>query len=113
MPTTTLTNGSTFSGSSTYNGWTYDNSVVYVSGMLSNSSGASVRLFEVNRQKLISLSASSDGVNHAGTVATNGRPAIDGLTAVITVSVSQQGSSGTETASGVPAGTRYVCERQT
>lgn len=68
-------------------------------------------LLEVGRQKLISLSAPSDGVNHASTVETNGRPAIDGLTAVITVSVSQQGSSGTATASGVPAETRYACAR--
>ncbi|KAK4688564.1 hypothetical protein P7C73_g1548, partial [Tremellales sp. Uapishka_1] len=66
IPSETLTNQSTFTGSSTFDNYTYSTSVKYVSGLLQNS---------------------SDGVNHYLSVAENGKPAIDGLVAVLTVTI--------------------------
>lgn len=62
----TVTNQSTFSGSTSFANYTYQTDVTYVSGLLSNS---------------------SDGVNHYLTVESDGYPAIDGLVAVMTVKI--------------------------
>jgi len=56
----------TFSGQSNYGGYTYETTVTYVSGLLSNS---------------------SEGVNHPITVEQDGRPAQDGLVAVLEVKI--------------------------
>ncbi|KAG6331347.1 hypothetical protein ID866_7743 [Astraeus odoratus] len=64
ISTAALTNTSTFSGQTSYGGYTYQTTVDYVSGLLQNS---------------------SDGINHAYTVAYNGSNAIDGLVAIMTV----------------------------
>lgn len=61
IDTGVLTNVSTFQGQTAFNGYTYSTTVTYVSGLLGNS---------------------SDGVNHAGDVASAGKYAIDGLVSV-------------------------------
>ncbi|WVR07193.1 hypothetical protein IAU60_004234 [Kwoniella sp. DSM 27419] len=66
IDTLSLTNTSTFSGQGMYNNYTYRTDVQYVSGLLMNS---------------------SDDINHYLTVAVDGRPAIDGLVAVLTVKI--------------------------
>ena len=66
IPTLDLTNTSTYSGQTTFNNYTYQTDVTYVPGLLSNS---------------------SDGVNHYITVEEDGRPAIDGLVAVMQVKI--------------------------
>lgn len=66
IPTAKLTNTSTYSGRTSFNGYNYHTSVVYVSGLLANS---------------------SQGVNHYQGVATNKSFAIDGLVAVLTVQI--------------------------
>ncbi|KII90695.1 hypothetical protein PLICRDRAFT_174075 [Plicaturopsis crispa FD-325 SS-3] len=66
IPTETLTNASTYSGSTSYNGYTYSTSVQYVSGLLPNT---------------------SDGINHFQSVPINGSNAVDGLVAVMTVKI--------------------------
>ncbi|WVQ99268.1 hypothetical protein IAU59_006400 [Kwoniella sp. CBS 9459] len=66
IDTLTLTNTSTFSGQGSYMNYTYQTDVQYVSGLLKNS---------------------SDDINHYITVEEDGRPAIDGLVAVLTVKI--------------------------
>ncbi|WVF71612.1 hypothetical protein IAT40_006420 [Kwoniella sp. CBS 6097] len=66
IDTLTLTNQSTFSGQGSYMNYTYQTDVQYVPGLLKNS---------------------SDDINHYITVEDNGRPAIDGLVAVLTVKI--------------------------
>ncbi|OCF43139.1 hypothetical protein I317_02983 [Kwoniella heveanensis CBS 569] len=66
IDTLTLTNQSTFSGQGSYMNYTYQTDVQYVSGLLKNS---------------------SDDINHYITVEEDGRPAIDGLVAVMTVKI--------------------------
>lgn len=66
IPTLNLTNSSTFSGSTSYNGYTYKTDVSYVSGLLENT---------------------SIGINHNLTVGGNGISACDGLVAVLTVRI--------------------------
>lgn len=66
IPTTELTNGTTYSGQTTASNYTYSTSVQYVSGLASNT---------------------SDGINHADTVSADGAPASDGLVAVLTVKI--------------------------
>jgi len=61
IDTFSLTNTSTFQGQTSFNGYTYSTTVTYVSGLLGNT---------------------SDGVNHAGDVAPEGRYAMDGLVSV-------------------------------
>lgn len=65
IPTSNLTNSSSYSGSTSYKGYTYQTSVQYVSGLLSNT---------------------SDGINHYQGFSEN---AVDGLVAVMTVSISE------------------------
>ncbi|KAF8228785.1 hypothetical protein L208DRAFT_1289762 [Tricholoma matsutake] len=64
-PTTSMT----FSGSTSFAGYIYKTSAILVSGLLPNT---------------------SIGVNHNTTVGVNGANAIDGLVAVLTVSITQQ-----------------------
>ncbi|KIY51536.1 hypothetical protein FISHEDRAFT_7375, partial [Fistulina hepatica ATCC 64428] len=68
IPTDNLTNTTTYSysGSTTANGYTYRTDIIYLSGLLQNT---------------------SVGINHYATVSVDGRPAIDGLVAVFTVSI--------------------------
>ncbi|KIL66727.1 hypothetical protein M378DRAFT_346897 [Amanita muscaria Koide BX008] len=69
IPTLNLTNSSTFSGTTSANSYTYHNNIQYVSGLLQNS---------------------SMGVNHNASVPINGLNAIDGLVAVIEVTITGQ-----------------------
>ncbi|KAB5592825.1 hypothetical protein CTheo_3745 [Ceratobasidium theobromae] len=64
-PTPSGTNP-TFTGRTTYGGYTYETTATYVSGLLSNS---------------------SEGVNHPITVEYSGRPAQDGLVAILEVKI--------------------------
>ncbi|KIJ17566.1 hypothetical protein PAXINDRAFT_167571 [Paxillus involutus ATCC 200175] len=66
IPTENLTNASTYSGQTSFNGYTYQTSVNYISGLLQNT---------------------STGINHFQSVAVNGSNAIDGLVAVMTVKI--------------------------
>ncbi|KAH0826186.1 hypothetical protein J3R83DRAFT_5618 [Lanmaoa asiatica] len=72
IPTSTVTNASTYSGQTSFNGYTYKTTVNYVSGLLQNT---------------------SDGINHYQTVAVNGANAVDGLVAVMTVNITSQPST--------------------
>jgi hypothetical protein len=66
IPTANLTNTSTFSGSTSFNGYTYKTDVAYVSGLLQNT---------------------SIGINHNLTVGSLNVSACDGLVAVLTVKI--------------------------
>ncbi|KLO08546.1 hypothetical protein SCHPADRAFT_908523 [Schizopora paradoxa] len=66
--TTSLTANATFSGQTSAQGFTYQTSVIYLSGLLPNT---------------------SDGINHFITVG-DGQNAVDGLVAVLTVKISQR-----------------------
>jgi len=72
IPTETLTNQSTFTGSTSYGGYTYSHSIKYVSGLLPNT---------------------SIGINHNQTVGTPTLNAIDGLVAVMQIDITAQPSS--------------------
>lgn len=72
LPTANMTNTSTYSGQTSFNGFTYATTVTYVSGLLQNT---------------------SDGINHYSSVAVNGQNAIDGLVAVLTVKLVQHAGS--------------------
>jgi len=69
IPTTSLTNASAYSGQTSFGGYTYQTSVKYVSGLLQNT---------------------SIGINHNDTVPLNGQNAIDGLVAVLAVTITQR-----------------------
>jgi hypothetical protein len=69
LPSGNLNTSLTFSGSTSSAGYTYKTSAILVSGLLANT---------------------SIGVNHNTTVGINGNNAIDGLVAVLTVSITQQ-----------------------
>ncbi|KAI6151426.1 hypothetical protein EDD17DRAFT_1765650 [Pisolithus thermaeus] len=69
IPTQKLTNTSTYSGQTSFGGYTYQTSVNYISGLLQNT---------------------SQGINHYQSVAVNGSNAIDGLVAVMTVKILSQ-----------------------
>jgi hypothetical protein len=66
IPTANLTNGTTYSGQSTYGGFVYQTSVQYVSGYLSNT---------------------SIGINHNLSVGAPGTNAADGLVALMNVKI--------------------------
>ena len=66
IPTANITNGTTYSGQTSFGGYTYKTNVVYLSGILSNSSA---------------------GVNHDQTVGNKNTLAVDGYVAVMTISV--------------------------
>lgn len=63
---TNLTDASSFTGQTSYGGYTYQSHIQYTSGYLQNS---------------------SEGINHWASVGINGKNPTDGLVAVITVSV--------------------------
>ncbi|KAG6919238.1 hypothetical protein DXG01_008034 [Tephrocybe rancida] len=69
IPTSQLTSASTYSGSTSANGYTYRSDIIYVSGLLANS---------------------SDGINHNLTVAVDGINAVDGLVAVLSVKITEK-----------------------
>ena len=64
IPTSNLTNQSTYSGQTSFDGYIYQTNVQYVSGLLSNT---------------------SDGINHYLSVGANGTNAVDGLVALLEV----------------------------
>jgi len=66
IPTANLTNGTTYSGQTTYDGFVYQTDVQYVSGYLSNT---------------------SVGINHNLSVGTTGTNAADGLVALMNVKI--------------------------
>ncbi|KAH9889784.1 hypothetical protein C8Q73DRAFT_804876 [Cubamyces lactineus] len=66
IPTANITNGTTYSGQTSFGGYTYKTDVVYLSGILSNS---------------------STGVNHDQTVGNKNTLAVDGYVAVMTISI--------------------------
>ncbi|KAN0074621.1 hypothetical protein V8E55_011670 [Tylopilus felleus] len=65
-------NGSTYSGSTSFNGYTYHTTATYVSGLLQNT---------------------SVGINHYQSVGVNSTNAIDGLVIVMTVKITSQPST--------------------
>jgi len=77
LVTANMTNSSTFSGQTSYGGYTYQTNVQYVSGLLPNT---------------------SIGINHNITVGVNGTNAIDGLVAILGVKIIQQPSSSSSSA---------------
>ncbi|THH07272.1 hypothetical protein EW145_g3498 [Phellinidium pouzarii] len=77
VPTSNLTNSSTYSGQTSYGGYTYQTSVQYVSGLLPNT---------------------STGINHLITVGA-GQNAVDGLVAVMTVKITQSPQRATASSS--------------
>ncbi|KAJ7858163.1 hypothetical protein B0H13DRAFT_2254519 [Mycena leptocephala] len=85
IDTSALTNTSTFTGTTSYGGFTYTSAISYVSGLLANS---------------------SDGVNHFNTVGIDGKNAVDGLVAVVEITISVIPANATKSAAGgrvVPA----------
>ena len=72
IDTSSLSDGATYSGSTSYNGYTYQTDVQYKSGL---------------------LNATSDGINHYQSVPEDGQPAIDGLVAVLTVKITERGAT--------------------
>ncbi|KAH9976550.1 hypothetical protein BJV74DRAFT_861849 [Russula compacta] len=66
VPTANLTNGTTFSGQTSYGGYVYQTDVQYLSGFLSNT---------------------SSGINHYLSVGANGTNAVDGLVAMVNVKI--------------------------
>lgn len=68
IPTLNLTNSTTYTGTTSSGGYTYETSIRYVPGLLANS---------------------SDGINHNITVGVDGINAADGLVAVLDVRITQ------------------------
>ncbi|KAL7280040.1 hypothetical protein ACG7TL_006454 [Trametes sanguinea] len=66
IPTGNITNGTTYSGQTSFGGYTYKTDVIYLSGILSNS---------------------SQGVNHNVTVGNANTLPVDGYVAVMTISI--------------------------
>lgn len=83
IPTSELTNGTTYSGSTQFGGYTYETGVSYMGGLLQNTRYARVPMWR-NAD-----AGYSNGINHFLSV--GGGPsnatAIDGLVAVLTVSI--------------------------
>jgi hypothetical protein len=75
IPTATVTNGSTYSGQTSYGGFVYQTDVQYVSGYLSNT---------------------SNGINHYLSVGANGTDAVDGLVAMFNVKILTSPSGSTK-----------------
>lgn len=69
IPTSNLTNSSTYSGQTSFGGFTYQTTVRYLGGLLPNT---------------------SIGINHNVTVATDGQNAVDGLVALLEVKISER-----------------------
>ncbi|KIK63071.1 hypothetical protein GYMLUDRAFT_163766 [Collybiopsis luxurians FD-317 M1] len=83
IPTESLSNSSTFSGSTSFNGFNYSTSIQYISGLLPNT---------------------SSGINHNLTVATDGQNAVDGLVAVLTVKITATNTSTSSNSSSSSGG---------
>ncbi|EKM51576.1 uncharacterized protein PHACADRAFT_261798 [Phanerochaete carnosa HHB-10118-sp] len=66
IPTSNVTNQTTYNGQTSFGGYTYETNVKYISGLLQNT---------------------SQGINHYLTVGGNGVNAVDGLVAVMQVSI--------------------------
>ncbi|KAJ3783022.1 hypothetical protein GGU10DRAFT_296916 [Lentinula aff. detonsa] len=81
IPTESLTNSSSYSGNTSFNGFNFSTTVQYVSGLLPNT---------------------SVGINHNLTVATNGESAVDGLVAVLTVKITATNTTASPTSSSNP-----------
>jgi len=75
IPTLNLTNSSTYSGTTSYGGYTYSTSVQYISGLLNNT---------------------SDGINHNLTVMTSNSNATDGLVALLEVKITGKPANSAE-----------------
>ncbi|KAJ3744403.1 hypothetical protein DFH05DRAFT_1399276 [Lentinula detonsa] len=84
IPTESLTNSSSYSGNTSFNGFNFSTTVQYVSGLLPNT---------------------SVGINHNLTVATNGENAVDGLVAVLTVKITATNATASPTSSSNPTST--------
>ncbi|TFK71290.1 hypothetical protein BDN72DRAFT_765242 [Pluteus cervinus] len=69
IPTANLTNTTTYNGTTSSNGYTYYTNIAYVGGLLENT---------------------SIGINHNLSVGTNGINAVDGLVAILNVSITAQ-----------------------
>ncbi|KAN0135338.1 hypothetical protein V8E53_006903 [Lactarius tabidus] len=82
IPTANLTNGTTYSGQTSYGGYVYQNSVQYVTGYLTNS---------------------SSGINHYLSVGANGTNAVDGLVALLTVKILSSPVGATKTSPAWPS----------
>lgn len=80
IPTASLTNSSSYSGNTSFNGFAFSTTAQYVSGLLPNT---------------------SVGINHNLTVATDGENAVDGFVVVLTVKITATNSS----ASAAPSAT--------
>ncbi|KAK7472776.1 hypothetical protein VKT23_000884 [Stygiomarasmius scandens] len=74
IPTPSLRNSSTFSGSTSSNGYTYSSTITYLSGLLSNT---------------------SEGINHNLTVSTDNSNAVDGLIALVEVRITARPQNST------------------
>ncbi|KAJ4477190.1 hypothetical protein J3R30DRAFT_3483144 [Lentinula aciculospora] len=72
IPTGSLTNSSSYSGNTSFNGFNFSTTIQYTSGLLPNT---------------------SVGINHNLTVATDGQNAVDGLVAVLTVKITATNTS--------------------
>ncbi|KAG6846818.1 hypothetical protein H0H93_011614, partial [Arthromyces matolae] len=72
IPTFNLTNATTYSGSTSANGYTYQSDVLYVTGLLPNT---------------------SVGINHNLTVEVDGDNAADGFVAIVTVKITEKPQS--------------------
>ncbi|KAF8625956.1 hypothetical protein AX17_006681 [Amanita inopinata Kibby_2008] len=83
-----LTNTSTFTGTTSWNGYKYQSNIQYISGLLPNS---------------------SFGINHNITVAVNGRNAIDGLVALIEVKITERPAGSKSSASSSLTLPFYQC----
>lgn len=87
VPTLNLTNTSTYVGSRSWNNYTYETSVKYISSLMDNSSEGVNHpdrcvLYLARRVRFL-----TDEFALPYSVAIDGRPAIDGLVAVLTVKV--------------------------
>ncbi|EIW59158.1 uncharacterized protein TRAVEDRAFT_28476 [Trametes versicolor FP-101664 SS1] len=82
IPTGNVTNGTTYSGQTSFGGYTYKTDALYLSGIASNS---------------------TDGVNHEGSVGNANTLAVDGLVAVLTVSIVSKPASTSGALSLLPA----------
>lgn len=83
LPTPNMTNVSTYSGQTSFGNYTYATTATYVSGLLQNT---------------------SDGINHYQSVAVDGANAIDGLVALLTVTIVKKpetSTSGAERSAGL------------
>ncbi|KAL1950659.1 hypothetical protein VTO73DRAFT_5783 [Trametes versicolor] len=82
IPTGNVTNGTTYSGQTSFGGYTYKTDALYLSGIASNS---------------------TDGVNHEGSVGNANTLPVDGLVAVLTVSIVTKPASTSGASSLLPA----------